>query len=115
MFTARHAYASSSGDTVKLSNRRDEFQSLERNGHGSGKKCRGLRVLRYIGDLVPEKKRLSTDVPVLLGRQAISLATEDVLWSWLHPIPATRPTRFTLVEPDLRNKAKCHDTSLGKR
>lgn len=43
------------------------------------KKCRGLHVLRYIGDLVPERKRLSTDGPILLGREAISLEPEDVV------------------------------------
>jgi len=28
-----------------------------------------------------------------------------LLWSWFHPVQATRPTRSALAEPDLRNKA----------
>ena len=64
---------------VKLLSRRDEFRNPERNGRGSDNKCPRLCVLRYIGDLIPERKRLSTHVPVLLRRQAVALASEDVV------------------------------------
>nr|QBM06533.1 hypothetical protein [uncultured bacterium] len=49
---------------VKLLSRRDEFRNPERNGRGSDNKCPRLCILRYIGDLIPERKRLSTHVPV---------------------------------------------------
>lgn len=42
-------------------------------------KCGGLRVLRYLGDLIPERKCLRTDVSILLRRQAVSLAPEGVV------------------------------------
>ena len=42
-------------------------------------KGRGLPVLCYIGDLIPEKKCVSADVPVLLSGQAVALTPEGIV------------------------------------